>query len=265
MRNLDTTYIREVLQQAGAHLLKMATPEAHLTAREELVQRFDDANDSTESFIRTALTEKYPDIAWSESEFQLSKQASPEFTGAYWVCDPIDGAVHYLQGFSFWAISLCLLSDGEPVLAFVYDPVREEMFHAVTGEGAFMNGMPIRVSDKTDFASSVVATSHPNVPAADPATTQRMTDSLVRVLPRAFAVRMLGSVSLQLAYVACGRLDGYWEFGDGLYDWLAGALLIHEAGGQVTDVSGAPFGFGTSGVLAGNAAMRVQLLDALRE
>ncbi|UUZ97695.1 inositol monophosphatase family protein [Paenibacillus sp. P25] len=172
----------------------------------------------------------------------------------------MDGAVQFLQGVSSFSIALCLIRGGEPVASFIYDPVQKEFFHALKGEGAFLNGVRIRPSAKTDLSVCVLATTPPvasyqEISSAD----QSVAGYSRRSLPHAFAVRALGSVSLQLAYVACGRLDGYFEYGDDLYDWIAGSLILTESGVRVTGIDGSsPFTYGTSGILAANSELHQQ-------
>jgi myo-inositol-1(or 4)-monophosphatase len=168
-----------------------------------------------------------------------------------------------VQGFTFYALSLCLIRGGKPVVSFVYDPCSQELFHAAAGEGAYLNGRPIQISQKPDLTDAFVTTSLPSNPAEDVEAADLTVRAIAQVMPKVLAVKMLGSVSLQLAYVACGRLDGYWEFGNDFYDWLAGSLLIQEAGGVVSDSKGSPFTWGTSGIIAANEQVFVKLLTEL--
>jgi myo-inositol-1(or 4)-monophosphatase len=153
---------------------------------------------------------------------------------------------------------------GEPVFACVYDPYRKELFHAEKGKGAFLNHSPIVSSRKEELENAHLATASPAFSVLDPEGIKRCAESIQKVMPHSLSVRMLGSVALQLAYVACGRLDGYWEHGKDYYDWVAGALLIKESGGTVTDISGNPFGWGSTGIIAaGTAAIQRQALAVL--
>ncbi|WP_052759683.1 inositol monophosphatase family protein [Paenibacillus sp. DMB20] len=113
------------------------------------------------------------------------------------------------------------------------------------------------------LSDTILATTPPSFPGKDTEQTRLTLNALSQVLPKAFAVRMLGSVSLQLAYAACGRVDGYYEYGSELYNWMAGSLLVKEAGGVVTDVSGERFGWGTSGIIAANAGIHRRISEQL--
>ncbi|MBU7316601.1 inositol monophosphatase family protein [Paenibacillus oleatilyticus] len=213
--------------------------------------------------IKTALAEKYPNIRWSDSEFETENQQKVEYEGEYWICDAIDGAVQFLQGIYSYAMSLCLVRNGRPVLSFVYDPSHDELFYAVAGEGAFLNGKPIRVAAKEKLEEAIVCTTPPSFPAKDIEITDLTLRGFNHIIPRAFAVRMLGSISLQLAYTACGRLDGYYEFGDEIYNWMAGALLVQEAGGVVSDRHGNSFTWGSSGIIASNPVLHQNMKEEL--
>jgi len=263
MIDVDPHAIRAILAQVGEELLEEYGGLAPAASREQLIERFADANGWAERRIRQAVNEIHPGLPWSDAELDAPKQGSPEYGDAYWVLDPIDGAVHLHQGFGFWAISLCLIREGVAVFSAIYDAGRRELFHAVRGEGAYLNGERIRVSAKTGLADALLLTAPPNKVEVEPENVKRTAWSVGKLLPECTALRMLGSVALQMAYVACGRMDAYWEFGREIYDWLAGALLIEEAGGCVSDVDGSPFTWETSGVVAGPDALRDKIVTVL--
>jgi len=265
MFQVNVEEIRDVLTRTGQLLLQKYNRELPPQSRELLIERFIDANGWAENEIRKALEPLYPGVRWSESELEVDKQESPEFGGAYWVLDPIDGAVHLHQGFAFWSTSLCLIEDGVPVFAAVYDANRDEFFHALRGQGAFLNGERIGVARKTNLADALLLTAPPNKVDVEPENVRFTSWSLGKLLPESTAVRMLGSVALQMAYVACGRMDAYWEYGREIYDWMAGSLLVEEAGGSVSDVDGKPFAWGTSGVIAGHEPLRFGIQKVLAE
>lgn len=147
--------------------------------------------------------------------------------------------------------------------ALVYDPNREEFFHAIQGKGAYLNNKPIHVTQKTNLSDTILATAPSGWQESEitPLTVQ----GLSKLTPITFAVRMLGSVALQLAYVACGRLDGYWEYGENIYDWLGAAFLVKEAGGIVSDPQGHTFTWGTTGIIASNPLLQKSMVLKLAE
>lgn len=267
MNQQDLDYCTSLIRKAGAVLHAQCAGRTQPPATKEAVFiTFNEANGQIETLLKEALLQRFPGIRWSSSEFRPDQQQQPEFDGLYWICDAIDGALHFLQGFGFYSLSLCLIQDGKPVLAFIYDPERDELFYAQEGAGAFMNGKRISPAAKTALSDAYIATSPPSFPADEPETTTYAIQSAHAVMMKSFAVKILGSVKLQLAYVACGRLDGYWEFASGYgdyYDWLPGAFIVQEAGGVVTDTEGRPFTWGTRGVLAANASLQPHLAKEL--
>ncbi|KEQ27428.1 inositol monophosphatase family protein [Paenibacillus tyrfis] len=266
MTGIDIAFCTRLLKEVGDDLYaKFAetrgTPPHDF---EELAQRFRQLNDQAEEAIRSALQTNYPAIRWSDGEFDLEEQQHAMRSGDYWICDPMDGAFHFFQGFTFWSTALCLIRDGVPVFSAVYDPCHRELFHAVQGEGAYLNGVRIAAGKKQELKHAVVATSHPTQVSKD-GTLLQTVQGLSRVMSRSMITRMLGSVSLQLAYVASGRLDAYWEHGNDTFDWLPGALLVQEAGGKVTDTEGRLFGQGPGGIAAASRTLHPQLVAALQE
>ncbi|NBB91919.1 MAG: inositol monophosphatase [Gammaproteobacteria bacterium] len=152
-----------------------------------------------------------------------------------WIVDPIDGTSNYLRGIPHFAISIGLQIKGRLEAGVVYDPVREEMFTASRGQGAFLNSQRMRVSGRKELAAAVVATAFPFRKRRLLPAYRDMFDAMFEKVED---FRRAGTASLDLAYVACGRLDGYWELGLKPWDMAAGALLVQEAGGVVMDVTG---------------------------
>lgn len=265
MIKVDIQGIRELITQVSKQLLKNYSHRQVPNNREEMFKRFTEANLWAVDKIRGVLKGKYPNVGWSSDlEIDFDTHKKPKYEGTYWILDPVDGGVHLHQGFAFWSISLCLIEDGQLVFSMIYDPYRKELFHAVQGEGAFLNGEPIKVSYKSKLHDSILATAPPGLTDQDILNTKLAVQSLDKLIPEAFAVRMLGSVALQLAYVACGRIDAYWEHGDEFYDWAAGALLVQEAKGKVVDIQGGTFTWGSSGIIAGNEEVLSQIQTILR-
>lgn len=155
------------------------------------------------------------------------------------VIDPLDGTSNYLRGLPHWCVSIALVENGEPQHGVVFDPLRNELFTASRGSGAVLNDKRVRVSERREIAGAMLATGFP------PRERERVGAHLecIRVLlDEAEDIRRTGSAALDLAYVACGRVDAYFEAGVMPWDIAAGALLVREAGGRVTDFRGAPTG-----------------------
>ncbi|HLN64868.1 MAG TPA: inositol monophosphatase family protein [Symbiobacteriaceae bacterium] len=172
-----------------------------------------------------------------------------------WVCDPIDGTINFIHGIPGSTVSICLAVRGEPVLGVVYDPARDELFHAVKGHGAFVNGQPMRVRSETVLKESLVATGF----SSRPSMREKNVHDLLTMTPLVRNVRNLGSAALHLAYVAAGRLTAYWENGLSPWDLAGGVVLVMEAGGMVTAINGAPYTLATANIMATNGGIHAEL------
>ncbi|QDR81098.1 inositol monophosphatase family protein [Sporomusa termitida] len=147
-----------------------------------------------------------------------------------WIIDPLDGTTNYAQGLPIFSVSIALAYRGQTILGLVYAPVLAELYYAVRGQGAFLNDRPIHVAAKTNLLDSVLATGFPYDVAEHPVNN---IDYFTRLLPKTRAIRRFGSAAYDLASVACGRFDGYWELNLSPWDAAAGILLVEEAGGTV--------------------------------
>ena len=176
-----------------------------------------------------------------------------------WVVDPLDGTTNFAHGYPVFCVSIAWEETGETVLGVVYDPTRDELFQVERGQGALCNGARVRVSATQLLADSILATGFPY----DRATNPRNYAEFRHLTQRTHGVRRSGSAALDLAYVACGRLDGFWEPGLQPWDLAAGCLLVREAGGRVTDYRGGPFTPYDGDVAASNGPLHPDLLEAL--
>lgn len=177
-----------------------------------------------------------------------------------WVIDPLDGTHNYLRGIPHFSVSIALLEKGVPIHAVVFDPLRDELYTASKGDGAFINDRRMRVSKRENLGGAMIATGFPFrqrehlVPQLD------MTRA---ILGQAEDIRRSGSAALDLAYVAAGRYDGYFEIGLKPWDMAAGVLLVHEAGGRYCDFAGRD-GIPASGnIIAGNLNVAKAMVDAI--
>jgi myo-inositol-1(or 4)-monophosphatase len=240
--NLCATLVRKIADR----LKEQFTPQDPNADILELVGYLRRKSEEATSTLRETLSMHYPAISWGTEEITDTEG----YGDSYWIYDPIDGAYHYLQSLPLWSSSLTLVKQGRPVLAIVYDATSRELFTAVAGNGATMDGSPMRVSAKPELSLAVLATAIPPTGATSPAEQAQALDLLRAMTNKVFVVRQMGSASLQLAYVAAGRLDGYWEVGRDINDWLAGSLLITEAGGTVTGFGGNPISSKENGIIA---------------
>ena len=180
-------------------------------------------------------------------------------TSNRWIIDPLDGTTNFLHGIPHFSISIALERDGEPVAGVIYEPITDQMFWAEKGQGAYLNGRRIRVSARHRLEESLFAT---GIPFAGKQDHDRFLSQLKAVMAVSAAVRRFGSAALDLAYVAAGRYEGFWEFGLHPWDIAAGIVLVREAGGFVTDIGGG--GMMESGeILAANDSLHGPLLKIL--
>ena len=177
-----------------------------------------------------------------------------------WIIDPLDGTTNFAHAFPVFSVSAALECAGRRVIGFVYDPMREEMFRAEAGRGAFLNGAPIRVSGVSELGRSLLATGFPYDVRMSPVNNL---DHWGRFIVRAQAIRRCGSAALDLCYVACGRFDGFWELKLKPWDVAAGALMVTEAGGRVTDFEGRPFDLVAPGLVATNGLIHPDIVEVL--
>lgn len=173
-----------------------------------------------------------------------------------WITDPLDGTVNFIHGFPHVAVSVALWDKGLPIAGVVIDVVHREEFTAVTGGGAFLNGEPIRVSDQTELVRSLIVTGFPYDRREN---ADRYTRVLKRVLSSIQGIRRTGSAALDMCYVACGRVDGYWEYGLGPWDAAASLIAVAEAGGTWTGFEGGAYRLGSDGVVVTNGLIHAQL------
>jgi myo-inositol-1(or 4)-monophosphatase len=253
----------DLARQAGG-LLAAGFSAAAVIARNssqlDLVTEYDQA---AERAIVAGLRAAFPDHALHGEEGSRYEAAASPYT---WYVDPLDGTTNFAHGFPFYAVSIALYRDERPLLGVVYDPLRDECFHAVAGQGSWLESrgarLPLRASREGELPNSLLATGFPyDVHTSD-------LDNIAQTaafLKRARGLRRAGAAALDLAYVAAGRLDGYWEFKLNSWDVAAGALLVQEAGGQVSLIDGRPFAISPRlGLVASNDRIHSAMLEVLR-
>lgn len=180
-----------------------------------------------------------------------------------WTIDPIDGTRNFIHGFPHFAVSIAVLHKNRVEHGLIYDPLRQEMFIASRGKGAFLNDRRIRVSTCKTLKESLLGTGFAYRHLANPKNTGP-SKILHHVMPLCGDIRRAGAATLDLAYVACGRLDGFWEFGLQLWDYAAGVLLVKEAGGIISDPDGSEEYMKNGNIIAANPAVMRQLLKVIK-
>jgi myo-inositol-1(or 4)-monophosphatase len=179
-----------------------------------------------------------------------------------WHIDPLDGTTNFLHGIPQFAISVALERDGQLVAGLVFNPITDEMFVAEKGQGAYLNNQRLRVAQRTDIREAVVACGIPHLGRGNH--TEYLAE-LAQVMAQAAGVRRMGAAALDLAYVAAGRFDAFWERRLSTWDMAAGAVLVREAGGYISDVNGHDGFMNTGDVACGNEQMLKELLKLIRK
>jgi myo-inositol-1(or 4)-monophosphatase len=219
----------EAAREAGALLLELRrSPAAGVRSKSSATDLVSEADERAERAIVTTIRKRRPDDAVVAEEGSNAAGSS----GVSWFVDPLDGTINYLYGIPHWSVSICCADMSGPLAGVVYDPLRGELFGAARGSGARLGDARLAVTDKADLASALIATGFGYVAA------QRVTQGriIAKILGEVRDVRRFGSAALDLAWLAAGRWDGYFESVEKPWDWMAGALLVREAGGRVTEL-----------------------------
>ena len=215
------------------------------------------ADTRTEKILQYELAKARPAFGFIMEESGVVEGEDPNRT---WIIDPIDGTTNFIHGIPHFAISIALQEHGELVAGLVYAPVFDEMFLAEKGQGATYNNRRLRVSARTELSECVLATGIPHLGRGDH---ESYLPQLTSVRAPAAGVRRFGSAALDLAYVAAGRFDGFWETGLQIWDVAAGILLVREAGGFVTEIDGKGDPLTGESVLAANPRLHQPLSNLL--
>ena len=217
----------DAARQAGALIKKGITDDLHVSFKDEgkhnLVTIMDTAS---EALIKKVVGERLEGMLFLAEE----SGGNHDLTPMTWVVDPIDGTVNYAHGIPIYCVSIAVVADNEPVVGVIYAPETDELFTATRGGGAFLNGRRLRVSGTDDIDKAILVTGFPYNVAENP---YGCIDAFSAFLGLGIPIRRLGSAALDLAYVAAGRFDGFWEVSLNEWDVAAGALMVVEAGGRM--------------------------------
>jgi myo-inositol-1(or 4)-monophosphatase len=266
MKRFEFAHVAEgIARQAGALLREFYTKGVETEYKGD-VDLVTEADRASEALIREKLKAAFPAHGIYGEEGTRDRMES-EYR---WYVDPLDGTTNFAHGFPAFCVVLGLErralglgpeEDGEIVAGVTYDPLRDEMFSAERGRGAFLNGKPIHVSKTKKLQDALTATGFPSH--------KRHSSPNIhfyqQITLRSHGVRRAGSAALDLAYVACGRLDGFWEFNLNPWDTSSGVLLVEEAGGTVTRFDGSKFRLDSSEVFATNGLVKEEMQHVFQE
>lgn len=252
------TIATRAAQTAGNMMLRYLERLDTLTIEDKGVHDFvSEVDRMCERIVVDAVQKAYPDHGILAEEGTHIPN-----TETLWIIDPLDGTTNYLHGFPMFAVSIGVQVRGRLEHAVVFDPLRNEMFSASRGNGAMLDNRRLRIKRKQGLTGALLGTGFPySSMAADPERRQSYLRMFESVLPMTAGIRRAGSAALDLAYVAAGRLDGYWEAKLKPWDIAAGVLLVQEAGGFVTDFNGADQYLQSGNLIVGAPAVQHELLD----
>ncbi|MFS0726162.1 inositol monophosphatase family protein [Paenibacillus sp. 1P07SE] len=253
--------------KAGEWIKTKLGAYASLTIKSSTSDLVTEVDKGSEKLIRRLILTHFPDHAFLgeegvEAGAAASRKALEDMQEEeyLWIVDPIDGTTNFVHGFPFFVVSIALAYKGEVIVGVVYDPSRDELFVAEKGKGAYVHGNRMQVSKETSLSDSLIATGFP----ADQQMALPINLKGVQALaPQVRNLRVAGSAALHLAYVAAGRLSGFWEIGLSSWDMAAGTLLVQESGGHVSDTSGIGYHLGVRNVVATNGLLHDELVAAL--
>jgi len=216
-----------------------------------------EADKMSEALIIDSIKRNFPDHG-------ILSEESPAITGTgklRWIIDPLDGTTNYSHGYPVFSVSIALENEGVIVLGVIYDPMREDMFVAVRGKGAYLNNKKIKVSSVKDISRSLLATGFPYDIRESK---ENNLDYFNAMAIKVQAIRRTGSAALDLAYLAAGRFDGFWELKLKPWDTAAGCLIVEEAGGVISDIAGKKWHLQSPSLLASNSLIHKQMIKVLR-
>jgi myo-inositol-1(or 4)-monophosphatase len=258
MTSLERRVAVDAARAAGRLLVDEISGARRIAYKGSPTNLVTEMDQRAEALILERLRGAFPDDAILAEE----QGAAAGRSDRRWIVDPLDGTTNYAHGLPIFAVSIALQAAGRLVLGVVYDPTRDEMFVAEHGGGATLNDTPIHVSSTPTVGESLLVTGFPYNIRETPDTNLA---EYAAFSVRARAVRRLGSAVIDLAYVACGRFDGFWELRLGAWDVASGAVLVEEAGGRITGVDGKPLDVDAPTLLATNGRIHPEMRTILEE
>ena len=246
-------------RNASKHILRLSERIDTLQIIEKQQNDFvTEVDQLAEREIIATIHKAYPDHAILAEESGKSMHSESNYL---WIIDPLDGTTNFLHGFPHYATSIAVQYKGRTEHAVIYDPIRQELFTATRGAGAQLNNRRIRVTTRANLKGTLLGTGFPfkyleHLP--------KYLESFQTLTTQAAGIRRAGAATLDLAYVAMGRLDGFWEMGLSPWDIAAGALLINEAGGLISDFNGTENYLNNGNVVAGNPKVFKQMLQTVQ-
>jgi myo-inositol-1(or 4)-monophosphatase len=253
--NIFLEKAQELAKEAGLYQRSKLWKPLNIEHKGE-IDLVTEVDKKSEELLVSGLQKAFPDHDFlAEENLYQNRGASHK-----WIIDPLDGTTNFAHGFPWFAVSIALEVNGEIVLGVVYHTMLNELFHAIKGKGAFLNGSRISVSSRYPLRGSLLATGFPYDSATDP---ENNFAHFVNFQMGCRGIRRAGAAALDLAYVAAGRIDGFWESKLKPWDVAAGQLLVSEAGGNVTGFIGEPYSAYNHRIVASNGLIHPEMLEML--
>ena len=250
--------VEEAVVSAANAIKDRFSIDSRPLSRNDIVARIQANDEISIGILREMLHRARPTAQMAEDE--LGTGLLPP--GEWWIVDPVEGAINQIHGMSEWCVTATLIRDNEIILTVVHLPLSEDTYTALRGAGAWQNGNRLTISAKTEVAAAMVGTGQA-MPGESLETYERIGASVTRMLQTALTVRVSVPATLQLIQVAAGRMDAFWQFSQVRSGLVSGALLVQEAGGLITDATGAPWSLESAHFLASPAALTPALTAAL--
>lgn len=245
-------------REAGKILLSLYNKKISISQKKDSYNLVTEADLKSEKKIVSIIKKKFPEHSLLAEE-SINKKTDSEYL---WVIDPLDGTNNFSHSFPFFCVSIALYKNNNPLLGVVYDPLRDELFYAEKGKGAFLNNKRIKVSNKKTIDDSLLVTGFYYERGVLMKKTLNQMEAFFKKNVR--GIRRTGSAALDLCYVASARLEGYWELKISSWDFAAGALIVEEAKGKVTDSNGRKYNLGMGSVVASNGRIHNEMMYVLK-
>lgn len=246
---------KKALKKAGEILLTHLDKEKNIKLK-GISNLVTDVDKISEKAIINIIEEYFPDHSILTEELGVINKNS-KYT---WIIDPLDGTTNYAHNFPFFGIGIALQKEKELILGMTYDPIRDEIFYGIKNEGAYLNDTRIKVSKTKKLSDSLISMGLPY----DLTLNEKNFLPFINFSSRTHGIRRTGSAVLEISYVACGRLDGFWAKGLKPWDIASGIIIVMEAGGKVTDFEGNEIDIYTDNILASNGTIHAEMIDILK-
>lgn len=250
-------FAQNLARQAGKLLVEKLTKNNQIYYK-GTIDLVTEADKMSEELILAEISLRYPDHGILSEE----SAAKNERAAMRWIIDPLDGTTNYAHGFPFFCVSIALEEDGVVVLGVIYDPTRDDLFFACRSGGAYLNGKKLHVSSVSELSRSLLATGFPYDIRVSPDNNLNFFNAMA---VRAQAIRRPGAAALDLAYLAAGRIDGFWELKLKPWDTAAGCLMVEEAGGVISDMAGGKWHLQSPSLLASNGLIQEQMMEVFQK